>query len=179
LDVAASTEAWVRELATSPLVGTRRRLAREVAACIEPSRPDWLEMLSDDLDPVVSRIVSDAIRGTNTGIGSAFSHAVATEFLRGVRPRGFSWEWEYVVSIWLPGCGPTDRLVFRATRNDGTARSDAFLAAAEAAPSECTRGAAFITSRRLVCEHTRATSRRLGGPFVSRGDGSSNLDPPG
>lgn len=175
-DVTEASDAWVRELATSPLLGTRRKLAREIVDSIEPMRFDWLEMLSDDLDPFVARLVADALsQPRDPGLFDA--DEIAGRFVEGVRPRGFSWEWEYVLGVWVPGHGPADHVVVQRARDDTRARSEAFFTAFAAQATVCCRGAALIKSRRLVCECTRSSQQRgHGGAGRNDRTGSSGSD---
>lgn len=156
MDIEAITDAWVCELATSPLVGTRRQLVREVAESIEPQRRDWLELLADDVDPVVAKTVARELSALCPSARPPDMIQFEEQFVAGVQPVEFDWEWEYVVGVWLPRQGPHDRLVFLQRRDDAEARHKAFGLWDEFGVAFPEKGGVFIKRCRLVCEYTRS-----------------------
>lgn len=157
MDIESMTDAWVSELASSPLIGTRRQLARVVAECIEPQKHDWLELLADDFDAHVARVVAEQLLAERAEGAAPFDMASFEErFVEGVAPNEFAWEWEYGICVWVPGRGPYDRLVRLKHRDDEEARTRALATLWKEGASPPTKGGAFIKTRRLVCEYTRS-----------------------
>ncbi|MBI5232514.1 MAG: hypothetical protein HY876_10180 [Coriobacteriales bacterium] len=157
VDLVEMTDRWVRKLATSPLPVTRRQLVRIAVGSIEPYRRDWLELLARDCDPVVSQA---ALSGLSTLEAEEIDFARVIElderFSTGVVPRELSWEWEYSLSLWLPGSAPRTRLCFLAQRDDSQARLAAWACGWETGAECLGKGGIFIRSCRLVCEYTRS-----------------------
>lgn len=154
MDIEAITNAWVNELATSPLVGTRRQLVREVVACIEPQKRDWLEMLADDVDRVVAQMVAGELSSLSAGPDPLDMADFEERFAAGIPPEGFAWE--YVLGVWVPRQGLHNRMILLRQRDDDEARRRAFGTWTEMGVEYPRKGGVFIKGRRLVCEYTRS-----------------------